>query len=209
MTQSPLIKAMTSTFETFCSANPYVTKSDFYECDIQTVNFHAVPGIEMLWVLNPYGTHLSVLNLHPRGNQAALATLDCAKGAGYDFQCLYIYNGNLSSVTERAARDKLRKPAYATHLGHVTRLSDQSSIAHIKLTLLDYNYHTDIEITSNSQRPLSLMDLIALYRIGIHEAEAYAHSLWIKPKAFTIDGADLYDLILQRKQKDSSLPVAA
>lgn len=209
MTHQNIIQAMTTAFENFCESHPHVTKQDFYDCDLQSIAFHAVAGIEMLWVLDPYGTHLSALHLHPRGNEAALATIECARGAGHHFQCFHIANGKLYSITEGMARTATKSLIYQTRDGSVTRLADKTHLASVSLDLLDYNYNVDIRITSNGSAHLALRDLIALYRIGIHEAEAYAHSLWVKPRAFTLDGNDLYEAIVQRKQNGNTLPLAA
>lgn len=204
-----ILSQMEIIFSDFQSRNPHVSTSDFKDVDLPMVRFYNTAITEFIWVINPYGTHLNPIGLHPRSNLAALASIECAESAGYDFEVYRIHKGRVCRLSADVAKHETHKLHYQTTSRVVTRSSNRQRIASLSIEILNKELHAEIEITSIDESCLTTEDLVALYQIALCEAISAAHSLWVKPRTIRLNGSDLHDLITFRRAAGQALRPAA
>lgn len=209
MSVETIISQMEKTFSDFLSLHPHVRTADFKDVDVPLVRFYHTAITEFIWVLNPYGTHLNPIGLHPRCNLTALASIECAESAGYDFLVYHIDKSRIRRIVPASAKHLTRNLHYQTNDCVVTRSSNRERIATLSVEILNQNLDATIEITSIDESRLAATDLVALYQIALCEAVGAAHSLWVKPQAICLNGSDLYDLITCRRSVAKALRPAA
>lgn len=209
MHQESLIAQMQAIFDDFQRVNPHIRVADFTDVDLPLIRFYSTAHSNFIWVLNPYGTHLNPVGLHARGNNDAIASIECAESAGYSFALYYISNSHVRPISPSSGKEAAKQLRYQTKNSIVTRSSDKRHLATTKVELLDRQLHARIDIASLPEEQLTTDDLVALYHIAVCEAVEAAHSLWVKPQAILLNGDDLYDLIMRRQNASVDLRRAA
>jgi len=209
MHQESLITQMQAIFDAFKRLNPHVRDADFTEVDLNLIRFYSTAHSNFIWVLNPYGTHLNPVGLHARGNNDAIASIECAESAGYNFDLYHISINRVRPISPSSGKEAAKQLRYQTKNHIVTRSSDKRNLATTKVELLDRELHARIEIASLPVEQLTIDDLVALYHIAICEAVDTAHSLWVKPQEILLNGDDLYELIMRRQAASADLRRAA
>jgi len=209
MHQESLITQMQAIFDAFKRLNPHVRDADFTEVDLNLIRFYSTAHSNFIWVLNPYGTHLNPVGLHARGNNDAIASIECAESAGYNFDLYHISINRVRPISPSSGKEAAKQLRYQTKNHIVTRSSDKRNLATTKVELLDRELHARIEIASLPVEQLTIDDLVALYHIAICEAVDTAHSLWVKPQEILLNGDDLYELIMRKQAASADLRRAA
>lgn len=209
MHQESLITQMQAIFDDFKRLNPHVRDADFTEVDLNLIRFYSTAHSNFIWVLNPYGTHLNPVGLHARGNNDAIASIECAESAGYNFDLYHVSINRVRPISPSSGKEAAKQLRYQTKNHIVTRSSDKRNLATTKVELLDRELHARIEIASLPVEQLTIDDLVALYHIAICEAVDTAHSLWVKPQEILLNGDDLYELIMRKQAASADLRRAA
>jgi len=205
-----LLAKMAVVFAAFAERHPTTRKQDFVLHDHAIIHAFLTQGSDFIWVLTPYGTHLTPVGLHAKTNEWAFATVECAQSAGYVYEIYHVTADAVRRISEKPALTLAHKLRYITLNGRVHRASDQKHIGNVTVDILDQNLHAAIHISSIGTGALSLEDLVALGRIANDEAIIKAHSFWVKPRELLIDGEDLHQLIAQRRAAQAnSLSLAA
>jgi len=209
MHQESLITQMQAIFDAFKRLNPHVRDADFTEVDLNLIRFYSTAHSNFIWVLNPYGTHLNPVGLHARGNNDAIASIECAESAGYNFDLYHISINRVRPISPSSGKEAAKQLRYQTKNHIVTRSSDKRNLATTKVELLDRELHARIEIASLPVEQLTIDDLVALYHIAICEAVDTAYFLWVKPQEILLNGDDLYELIMRKQAASADLRRAA
>lgn len=194
-----LFSEMTKVYERFAQSNPHMRDRDFFEIDKAMIEFQFVPGVEFVWVLTPYGTHLSPIGLHSKSNEHARAIVQCAQAAGYSYESYLVGNRGVVGADARVCEAAARRLDYVTVGGRVCRAKESETLASVGIKVLDQNLNTEVAITSVGVAQLSLRDLVALHCIAVGEAQLAAQSLFVKIRQLSIDGSDLIDVIEHRR----------
>ena len=212
LTASQLIEAMKRVVE--APGYPYLKsyKDDFYKHDCIAIQETYGHGVRYLWVVNPYGTHLTRIGVHPRQNEWAVATMESGLRA-YDIGvALYLISeSGVRQITEQQARCELARWDYACSNANV-RDSKGQLLAVWDVEPFrkpsDGDQYCKVAFQSPRLQFMSHSDLLALRDIAVCEGIKAWQSFFVRLDTITVNGMDLSELIVAAKGTSTGEPLS-
>ncbi len=187
---------------------PYLKhyRQDFYEHDRRFIERNHSTDASYLWIVRESGTHLIALGVHPKMCEEGFAAMRLSGACD-----LYLVKRErVKSVGFEEAERLLREFRYRVDGASV--VNAQGVLAGFTVSMSPWHAGsvkgTVRYTTGASSRSLSLGDLIALAQIAECEVIRSTQSLFTPTELILLDGADLRDLIEQRRQDTPAAPRA-